>query len=305
MRTPRRWAGSAVLSVSVLLVAAGCGGGGGSGDSIPEAVEEPTTGVTFVDPLTGGNKWLPLKPGTRWVREGTTKIGKREVTHQVISTVTDLIREIDGIKAVAVLDEERGGGEVTDKSLDWLAQDSNGNIWWLGAVTETYRGGKLTGIEEAWVAGRNKAKRGLLVPADPAGRGKPWRMATPPGEKGDQAGFTRNQTKECVPFGCYENVLVISEGLKSDEVEDKLYAAGVGQIRNSPQKSHDEDVEQLANLTTLSAEGLTEASTEAKRLDAAALEEEKANYGEAEAARVSAPAPAGTQNETATEAPTP
>jgi len=27
--------------------------------------------VTFVDPLSGGNKWLPLKPGTQWVREGT------------------------------------------------------------------------------------------------------------------------------------------------------------------------------------------------------------------------------------------
>jgi hypothetical protein len=263
------------------------------------------TGVTFVDPLSGANKWLPLKPGTRWVREGTTKIGQREVTHQVISTVTDVVREIDGIQAVAVLDEERGGGEVTDRSLDWLAQDSAGNIWWLGAVTETYRGGKLTGVDEAWTAGRNKAARGLLVPADPSTRTTPWKMATLPGEKAEEAGFTRTQPKECVPFGCYDNVVVISEGLNSDEVEDKFYAAGVGQIRNSPQKSHDEDIEKLANLTTLSAEGLTEASTEALRIDAAALEEEKANYADVKAARLPAPTTTASTPAVTSETPTP
>lgn len=237
------------------------------------AAEPAAAQTAFVDPLTGGNTYLPLKPGTQRVREGTTLIGKRAVTHKVLSTVTDVVRDFDGVKAVAVLDEEQGGGDI-EKSLDWLAQDVDGNSWWVGAITEQYNGGKSSGIDEAWAAGRGEAKRGLLVPADPTTH-PGWAMATPPGEKPATGGFARTQPKECVPFGGYEKVVVVAEGLNTDEVEDKFYAPGVGQVRNAPEKSHDEDVEKLANLTTLTPDGLTAVSNDALRLDALAVERDR------------------------------
>jgi hypothetical protein len=277
------------MVVGLSLLATGCGGGG-AGGAAPAAdpiVDVPVPSGPAVDPFVAGNKWLPLKPGTQWVREGTTKIGNRQVAHKVISTVTDVVREIDGMKAVAVLDEERGGGELTGKSVDWLAQDSAGNIFWVGGITEQFQAGRSTGVDEAWASGSGKARRGLLVPADPASTHGTWSMAMPPGEKPETARFKRVTAKECVPFGCYDNVIVIEEGVNTSETELKYYASGIGQIRNEPIKSHSEDVERLSNLTPLSADGLTEASNEALRLDGAAIADNSNTYGANKATRAS------------------
>lgn len=281
------WRGTAAGAAAVALLA-GCGGGGESQaasdtDAVPETTAAPSQ---FVDPRSAANKWLPLKPGTRWVREGTTLIGKREVAHKVVSTVTDVMREVDGVKTLLVLDEEYGGGELVDRSLDYLAQDAAGAIWWYGAVTEEYEAGRLVGIDEAWLAGRKGAKAGIFVPAVVDAGTPKWLMARPPGEKADVAKFLKTVSGECVPFGCYDDVLVVEEGSKDkSEIEDKYYAAGVGQIRNSPAFSRDSDLEKLANLTQLTPEGLTEASTEALRIDASAVEEESEVFGTTKAAR--------------------
>lgn len=280
--------GHGLLSLGVLLLATGCGGGKSSSDAAPAASDAAPAAMPaagdFVKPSDGTNKWLPLKAGTQWTREGTTLIGKRAVAHKVTSTVTDVIREINGVKAVLVLDEETGAGQVVDKSLDYLAVDNAGNVWWLGGVTEEYADGKFAGVDEAWLDGKKGGKAGILLPADPTSGTAPWTIAAPPGEKGDQASFLEKRAEECVPFDCYKDVLVVSEGTGA-ETELKYYAQGVGQIRNEPKKSHDEDNEKLVNVTQLSADGLSEASKEALRMDAGAAKEETDTFGDIKAAR--------------------
>lgn len=289
---------SAATGLAAVLLLAGCGGKSEDKkvDAAPaesavasaEPSAEPTAGESkWVDPREGTNKWLPLKPGTQWVREGTTLIGKRAVPYKVVSTVTDVMREIHGVKTLLVLDEETGAGQTVDKSVDYLAVDKDGNVWSMGGVTEEYQSGKSTGIDEAWLDGKKGSQGGIVVPADPNKDTKPWGLAQPPGEKGELGGFLKIQPKECVPFDCYKDVLVIEEGIKSNkEVENKYYAAGVGQIRNEPKKSHDEDVEKLSNLTRLSASGLAEAAKEALRLDTEGADEEKDTFGDVKADRV-------------------
>ena len=50
--------------------------------------------------------WIvTARPGTRWIRAGTTEIGSRIVPHVVISTLTDVVCTIDGVLAVATLDQ--------------------------------------------------------------------------------------------------------------------------------------------------------------------------------------------------------
>lgn len=278
---------SFALSLGAVLLAAGCGGGKpDAAGAAPAAVASDAASTAYADPRDAANKWLPLKPGTQWVREGTTLIGKRAVPHKVVSTVTDVIREINGVKALLVLDEEIGAGQTVDKSIDYLAQDTAGNIWWMGGVTEAYEAGKFVEVDEAWLAGKNGAKAGILVPAEVTAGTKPWVMAAPPEEKRDEARFVRMQPKECVPFDCYKDVLVVQEGLAPKaEAEYKYYASGVGQIRSEPKQSHDEDTAKLSNVTQLSPEGLTEASTEALRIDTEAAEEETAVFGDVKAAR--------------------
>ena len=76
-------------------------------------------------------------------------------------------------------------------------------------------------------------------------------------------------SKMCVPFRCFDGVLVIREGKASAPVNEfKYYARGVGQILNTPQKdSKHKDFEQLVNLRQLTAKGLAELSQVAVGLD--------------------------------------
>ena len=284
-RTLRLSASALVLAVS--LTATGCGVG--SNDDPPERVFDETTfrAADFVDPRVGSNKWFPLVPGTQWVREGTTLIGNRVVPHEVVTTVTDVTREIDGVTTVLVYDHSVGAGQVVQESIDYFAQDKDGNIWTMGGATEQYEAGRFVAVDEAWLSNVDGAKPGILLPADPTADTPAWLIAQPPGEDGDAAEFARMQREECVPFGCFQNVLVIREGKRSAlSNEFKYYALGTGQIRNEPLgSSRHEDIELLINVTKLTAKGLTEASAAALRIDRRAAKEWPDVYGTVEATR--------------------
>jgi len=249
--------------------------------------DSPMVASNFVDPRAGANKWFPLIPGTQWVREGTTLIGNRTVPHKVVTTVTDVIRQIDGVPTVAVYDLSTGAGQVVQKSLDYFAQDKDGAVWTLGGTTEQYEAGRFVAIDEAWLSGIDGAKAGILMPADPPSATAAWSIAQPPEEDGDAAEFLKIQPEECVPFDCFVDVLVIREGKRSAlDNEYKYYANGVGQIRNEPRgQSRHEDVERLINVTRLTPEGLTEASVEALRIDQQAATELPELFGDVKATR--------------------
>ncbi|MDQ2967273.1 MAG: hypothetical protein M3R37_03020 [Actinomycetota bacterium] len=273
--------------LTVALFAAACGSGPTQTAKKLTFTRGYFNAKNFVDPRVGSNKWLPLKPGTQWVRDGTTLVGNRKVPHKVLSTVTDVIRVINGVKTVAVFDHSVDSGQVVQQSLDYFAQDKSGNVWDVGAATEQYETGRFVTVDEAWIAGIDGAKPGILMPANPTSSTPPWAIAQPPKEDGDAAAFQRMQKRECVPFGCFDKVLVIEEGKKSAlNNEYKYYALGVGQIRNEPLgSSRHQDIETLVNFTMLSPAGLAEASKEAMRIDAEAARLLPKLFGKGKATR--------------------
>jgi len=164
----------ATLLLGVSLVALGCGGGSKDNSAKREFQETPLNASNFVDPRAAANRWFPLEPGMQWVREGTTLIGNRKVPHKVVTTVTDVIREIDGVKAVLVYDHSVGAGQVVQQSLDYFAQDRNGAVWTMGGATEQYEAGRFVAVDEAWLSGVEGAKGGILMPADPTPDTPAW-----------------------------------------------------------------------------------------------------------------------------------
>jgi hypothetical protein len=83
---------------------------------------------------------------------GTTQIGHRAVPHIVVSTITDVIRRIAGVRAVAVIDQDIDGGQITQQSFDWRAQDRAGNIWSVGSYTRNTRaGGSRSDAMPGWL----------------------------------------------------------------------------------------------------------------------------------------------------------
>jgi hypothetical protein len=90
--------------------------------------------------------------------------------------------------------------------------------------------------------------------------------------------------RNCVPFKCYRNVLVIQEGGPGGEA--KYFAPGVGGIRTEPlYKGGEQEVEELINFTQLSPRALAELSAEVLKLDKNARVEAKDVFGDSSPAK--------------------
>ncbi|MGI8925456.1 MAG: hypothetical protein ACR2HN_02270 [Tepidiformaceae bacterium] len=89
------------------------------GDGAKAAVIDPAKFVARVD-----NPYFPLKPGSRWVYESAD--GKERV-EVVVLTET---RKVLGIDATVVRDTVMEDGQVVEDTLDWYAQDIDGNVWY-------------------------------------------------------------------------------------------------------------------------------------------------------------------------------
>jgi hypothetical protein len=272
-------------------VAAGCSDG--KSTTKPTAVAQTTSvatttapPATVVDPGTAAgltikttNKWLPLTPGLQLVSQGFVNAGHRRLPHRRVYTITDVVKQIDGMRTVLVLDQDFDGGEIAEQAVDYLAEDDRGNVLYLGSYTESYEGGQFVNASDAWLSGVQGAEKGILMPADPRTGSPSFTEAKVPGEGATTAEVARTGQQTCVPFKCYADVLVIREGS-----ENKYFAPGVGGIKTEPLSGGAQETEELINLTELSPQGLAEISTEALRLDQHAATEAKDVFGRSAAA---------------------
>jgi hypothetical protein len=291
---PRRAVTVAAVAICLAVAAAGCDRGTSSPTSTSSAAAgQPTTSSVaattrttsaptttalrrvnadpgkfnrkdFGDPIGDANLWLPLVPGYQSVRDGTLFRGRRELHHRRRFTVTDIVKRVDGVLTVAVLDQDIDAGQVAEQALDYFAQDKHGNVWYLGSYTESYEGGQFVNATDAWLAGVNGAIPGVAMMADPK-KGMPgYIQASIPGRETIHAEVAKVGERKCVPFKCFSNTLAILE----DGTEFKYYAQGVGGIATEPNYSGGEqEKEALLNVIQLTPKGLTEASAEALKLD--------------------------------------
>ena len=239
----------------------------------------------FVDPTTSSNEYHPLRPGMQWVRAGTTEVGGRKVPHQVTSTMTDVVRMIDGVPAVAMLDQSIDAGEMSQVGFDYFALDRDRNVWLVGGYTEDYEGGEYTNYEDCWLGTATGGLTGILLPGVVTMDTPRWFIGTPDPEeeKASVAEPVAIGVTLAVPFGEFHDVIAIREGAyDAIDNEIKYYAPGVGVIFNDPKlKSLHQDSFELVNLIELSPEGLAEASQVVLDLEEHAREVVPDVYGDA------------------------
>src|SRR6266540_5007224 len=90
---------------------------------------DPADFVAKVD-----NPYFPLPPGARWTYRGKTPDGiERDVVE-----VTSQTKVIRGVRCVVVHDTVSIGGQVTEDTFDWYAQDRTGNVWYFGEDTKEF-----------------------------------------------------------------------------------------------------------------------------------------------------------------------
>jgi hypothetical protein len=235
----------------------------------------------FGAPTGAKNRWFPLVPGSQSLRDGSIIRGSRRLHHEQRLTVTDVVKEIDGVRAVVILDQDIDAGQNGETALDYLAQDKWGNVWYLGSYTEIYEGGQFVNAKDAWLAGTGEASAGVLMMADPK-EGLKYEEASIPGQETIRAEVTKVGVRKCVPFQCFPKALTVLE----DGTEFKYYGSGVGHIATEPNYSGGEqEKEALVNVIHLTPKGLAEASKEALHLDRHARTAAKRIFGNSKRAK--------------------
>jgi hypothetical protein len=269
------------------------------GSAHAHAVREPDPPkfdpANFVDPTLSTNPYHPTRPGLQWIRGGTTELGLRKVPHQVISTMTDVIRVIDGVPCLAMLDESTDSGEISQVGFDYFALDKDGNVWLMGGYAEDFEGGEFTNPESAWLGmsgGVHKLHQssrgpqrtsvtGILIPRVVTMDTPRWYISTSGDEDPSGAEPFSVENHVSVAFGDFDHVVAVLEGpLQAIDNELKYYAPGVGIVLNMPQdKSLHQDHFELVNFVKLSPEGLREASDVVLKLEEHARETAPEVYG--------------------------
>lgn len=115
------------------------------------------------------NKYFPLVPGTV-LNYRVTEDGK--VIERIKVEVLRETKEILGVNCIVVQDQvweidEEGEETLVEDTFDWYAQDDKGNVWYFGEISRNYEDGELVDLEGSWQAGRDGAKAGILMYANP------------------------------------------------------------------------------------------------------------------------------------------
>src|SRR6266478_1692016 len=203
---------------------------------VPEDKLEKLNAIRFSRPTEITNKWLPMKPGTRFVYDGTTvEDDGKVVSHQIVINITDVVKTIAGVRTLVSYDLDYTEGELSEAELAFYAQDDDGNVWRFGEYPEEYDGKKFVKAP-AWIHGIQDARAGMMMKAQP-------RLGTPsyshgygPAVNWTDRGQVHAMGQE-VTAGTkrYADVLVIKETSIEEEAVDaaqlKYYAAGVGNIK--------------------------------------------------------------------------
>jgi hypothetical protein len=187
-----------------------------------DPVIDPANFVTTVD-----NPYFPLRPGTTFIYEGQMPDGFERDEF----AVTHNTRVILGVTCVEVHDSVFTDGELTEDTLDWFAQDRDGNVWYFGENTQELEDGLITTIEGTFMAGVNGDKPGIIMKAHPA-VGDFYRQEFSLNNAEDFAQTLSLNDVVTVRFGTFNHCLKSEERtpLEPDVVEDKFYAPGVGTV---------------------------------------------------------------------------
>jgi hypothetical protein len=232
----------AALAVLAAFAFAACG------EDSTSATSEASSGTEASDPSAGlpqdsepadlnpadftteiDNPYMPLAVGSRWVYAETSA---GEPDQRVVVRVTDKTRNVaNGVEAVVVSDVVSEGGEPVEVTEDWYAQDSEGNVWYLGEDTAEYENGKVASREGSFEAGVDGAEAGVIMPADPK-VGMTYRQEYYKGEAEDQGEVLSLAGMAQAQAGFYPETLMTRDTnpLEPKVSELKFSAEGVGVV---------------------------------------------------------------------------
>lgn len=193
--------------------------------------------ANFVDHVT--NPYMPLIPGAIYTYKGVED-GKPAMN---IMTVTRQTKQIIGVNVTVVHDRVYINKKRVEDTLDWYAQDKQGNVWYFGEDSkEIGADGQVVSTEGSWQAGVNGARPGIVMEAHPKA-GDRYQQEHAGDVAADRAIVMSLSAHSDVPFGSFSHELQTKEYTKLEPgvVEQKFYARGIGFVRSVMVKGGEEE----------------------------------------------------------------
>src|SRR6266480_2505849 len=180
---------------------------------------------------TVDNRFFPLTPGTTYFYQGE-KDGVPTSDEFVVSHQN---KRILGVNCTVVRDRAFENGILVEDTIDWFAQDANGNV---------------ISTEGTWQAGVDGALPGIIMEADPR-VGDRYQQEFAPDVAEDMARVLSLTESATVPYGEFDGLLLTKEWSPLDRgsAEHKYYAEGIGFILGVAVQGGDE-ISELVSITT-------------------------------------------------------
>lgn len=175
---------------------------------------------------TGGNPHFILEPGHYLILEGDNT--------RLTITVLGETKMVDGVETRVVEEREIKRGELAEVSRNYYAISKRTNdVFYFGEEVDFYKDGQIINHEGAWLAGLQDAKFGLIMPAQ-VSLNVGYYQELAPNISMDRARIVSMNETVRTAAGEFTNCLKVEETtpLKTDSVEFKYYAPGIGMVRD-------------------------------------------------------------------------
>ena len=174
------------------------------------------------------NPYLPFPVGATWYYESDTDAGLETIDVEVLAKT----KTIEGVEATIVRDTAHVDGVLTEDTYDWYAQDTDGNVWYLGEDTCEYEDDKCVDTSGSWTWGVDGAVPGIVMWADPTVDGQPYYQEYYEGEAEDVGEVIGVGLSLTVEAGSFEDCVETHDTstLERSADEYKYFCAGVGNV---------------------------------------------------------------------------
>ncbi|HEY5756400.1 MAG TPA: hypothetical protein VIU34_11295 [Steroidobacter sp.] len=191
----------------------------------------------------GGNPFFDLTPGRQLYLSNQQCVaeGKCDELEELWITVLPETRKVvindgGGKRSIAtrvVEEKETADGELVEISRNFFATCRPSNdVYYFGEEVDIYEGGKIVDHEGQWLAGRDKAAPGIIMPHSGFLIGARYYQELAPDVALDRAEHVAVDLKVETPAGVFHDCIKVIETspLEPGQESTKLYCPRVGQI---------------------------------------------------------------------------
>lgn len=213
-----------------LAITASCSSDDDNGSSNPPDYLPDITQAVFTNSTDITNPFYGPDAGKVYIYEAR-EVGmdpEEEIRIERLSSTKNIM----GITCIIQRDRAYLDGILIEDTEDWLAQDDDENLWYMGEFVKNYDDeGNFKNNDGSFEYGMDGALPGYWLPADPL-VGQRYGQEYYRGEAEDEAEVIGLDETVTMDFGTFTGCLVTRDEnpLEPDEYEIKYYAPSVGFI---------------------------------------------------------------------------